>query len=351
MGQRTLTLEALAKLTGAKLAGDPTHTITGVANLESASPSDAAFLANSRYEKQMRQSAAGVIFIVPTTSQDQGRNYLITEDPSLAFQMAIEAFLADTKTTGFEGIHPSAIIHKTAQIGKNVTVGPNAVIDAEVTIGDSSTIGSGCYIGPQTTLGNSCLLYPNVTIREQSTLGNNVILHPGVVIGSCGYGYTTTKQGTHQKLKQLGTVTLEDDVEIGANTTIDRARFTTTRIRRGTKIDNLCQIAHGVDVGEDNLIIGQSGIAGSAKTGRHVILAGQSAINGHITLDDGVIIAGKSGVSKSLKAGKYSGIPVLPASTYNRNSVYLRSIEQYVKAIKALEKRVAELESLPAKAR
>lgn len=342
MGQRTLTLEALAELTGAKLAGDPTHTITGVANLESASPSDAAFLANARYQEAMQNSAAGVIFITPSTPQNKEGNYLITEDPSSAFQKAIEAFLGGAKTTGFEGIHPSAVIHKSAQLGKNVSVGPNAVIDAEVIIGDGSTIGAGCYIGPNTTLGNNCLLYPNVTIREKCTLGNNVTLHPGAVIGSCGYGYATTPQGVHQKIKQLGTVTIEDDVEIGANTTIDRARFTTTRIGRGTKIDNLCQIAHGVEIGEANLIMAQAGIAGSAKTGRFVILAGQTAVNGHITLDDQVIVAAKSGVSKSLKAGKYNGIPAQPLATYNRNSVYLRSIEEHIKSLK---KRISNLES------
>jgi UDP-3-O-[3-hydroxymyristoyl] glucosamine N-acyltransferase len=181
-------------------------------------------------------------------------------------------------------------------------------------------------------------------IRERCRLGNRVILQSGAIIGSCGFGYITDKNGCHQKLEQVGIVILEDDVEIGANTTIDRARFKATVVRKGTKIDNLVQIAHNVEVGEHNIIAAQTGIAGSAQTGHHVMLGGQVGVLGHVELEPGTMVATRGGVSKSLKSGKYRGSPAIPIVEFNRQEVHIRRLKEYVDRIKHLEEKVSELE-------
>lgn len=348
MPRKGFTLAELAQLTNSKLVGEASHPIYDVADLESATTQDVSFLSNPKYAQAMANSQAGVVYITPSVALIPDRNFLINEDPSRAFQKTVEAFYEGRlETSGFEGIHPTAVIHKTATIGAGVTIGPHAVIDKEVCIGSNSFISAGCYIGPYSTVGDNCIFHSNVTIRERCIIGNRVILQPGVVIGSCGFGYLTDKQGRHTKLNQVGTVKIEDDVEIGANTTIDRARFKTTIVGRGTKLDNLVQIAHGVKLGEDNLFAAQTGIAGSATTGRCVIAGGQVAIAGHLHVGDGVMIAGKSGIGSSLPpGGKYNGIPALPLQQYNRMTVNLRNINKHVEEIKNLKK---ELESLKAK--
>lgn len=343
--QKSFTLAELAEKTHSKLVGNPQHIITDVADLQTAQETDASFLANMRYDQAMRKSSAGVIFVDTTIQLPPSRNFLISNNPSQAFQQVIDAFHSDAQeTSGFTGIHPTAVIHEQCKVGKNVSIGPNTVLDKGAIIGSNTMIHAGCYVGPHCTIGSDCVIHARVTIRERCRIGNRVILQPGAVIGSCGFGYITDKQGKHTKLNQVGTVTIEDDVEIGANTAIDRARFKTTRIGRGTKIDNLVQIAHGVEIGEDNIIVAQTGIAGSTKTGRNVVLGGQVAINGHIELGDGVMVAACSGVSKSLpEAGKYNGIPAVPLQEYNRNAVYLRNIGDYIKQLKELQAKVDEL--------
>lgn len=342
MQNTKFTLAELAKLTNSELVGNPQHIINDVADLQTAKENDASFLANARYEQAMKESSAGVIFVDASLEVVPERNFLVNSNPSQAFQKLIDLFHPNAlEFSDFSEVHPTAVVHKSSTIGKNVTIGPRAVIDKNVTIGNNSVISAGCYVGPSTTIGTDCLLHPNVVIRERCIIGNRVIIQPGAVIGSCGFGYITDKNGVHTKLNQVGNVILEDDVEIGANTTIDRARFKATHIKRGSKIDNLVQIGHGVVVGEHNIIVAQTGIAGSTTTGRNVVLGGQVAVNGHIHLGDGVMIAGCSGVSKTLpEAGKYGGIPAVPLKEYNRNSVFLRNIETYVKQLKELEKKV-----------
>ncbi len=193
-------------------------------------------------------------------------------------------------------------------------------------------------------IGFDCLFHAHVTVREECVIGNRVILQPGCVIGSCGFGYATNREGKHQKLQQLGKVIIGDDVEIGANSTVDRSRFKSTEIRSGTKIDNLVQIGHGVIIGEDNIIVAQTGIAGSSQTGKHVILAGQVAVAGHIKICDNAIIAGRGGVSKSVEnPGKYGGYPLLPLNEYNRMCVHMRNLENSSKKIKDLENKLNSL--------
>lgn len=350
MRKKVFTLAELALHTQSSLVGDPSYQISNVADLESAGAEDASFLSNSflsNYEKAMHSSQAGVVFISPQVTLLPGRNFLVTDDPSRAFQSAIEAFLGDNlrETSGFKGIHPSAVVHDSASIGHDVTIGPHAVIEKNAVIGDNTILGAGCYVGLNVTIGSHCHIYPNATIRERCQIGNRVILQPGAVIGSCGFGYTTDNKGHHTKLNQVGIVIIEDDVEIGANTTIDRSRFKATVIGRGTKIDNLVQIAHGVVIGQDNIIVSQTGIAGSTKTGNWVVIGGQVAVTGHITIGDKVMIAARTGISKSItEPGKYGGLPAVPLKEYQRNSVYLRNIEAYVKEIKELQDRLSEME-------
>lgn len=348
MTEKSYTLKELAEITKSKLIGQPEYLITNVADLESATSQDASFLANARYEQAMQRSQAGVIFVHPSFKPQSNQNFLVNEDPSRAFQIVLELFIPKPNClSGFSGIHPTAVIHPSAQIGQSVTIGPYAVIDEEVLIGKGTFIGSGSYIGPQVIIGEDCVIHPRVTIREHCKLGNRVILQPGAVIGSCGFGYTTDKNGRHTKLNQVGNVVIEDDVEIGANTTIDRSRFKSTNIENGTKIDNLVQIGHGVGLGPHNIVVAQTGIAGSTTTGKNVVFGGQCAINGHIDITAGVMIAARSGVSKSIiKPGKYGGVPILPLSEYNRNTVQLRNIGETLKKLEELEKKVAELEKL-----
>lgn len=348
---RTFTLGELAQLTSSHLFGDPNYLITGFADLESAKPTDISFLSNprylpTRYLSAMQRSSAGAIFIAPTVTPTENKNFLIVKDPSLAFQKTAETMKGIPRQTAFVGIHPSAVIHPTARIGENVTIGPLAVIDGDVIIGNRTFIGANSYIGPQVTIGEDCRIHPNVIIREQCHLGNRVIIQSGAVIGECGFGYVTNEKGQHIKLAHIGNVVIKDDVEIGANTTIDRARFTETIIGTGTKIDNLVEIAHNVKLGPNNIICGQAGIAGSTQTEECVVVAGQAGLDGHLKIGKGVFISGQSGVSKDLSIpGTYRGHPAVPIKEFNKLSVLLRNIEAHVEQIKELQKRVKELEN------
>lgn len=330
-------LVELAAKYAATWVGNPDAIITGVNTLDEASSEDLSFLANPRYIEAMKKSKAGVICIDPQTPQEEGKNYLVSENPSRLFQMIAEMLLSPSSPSGFTGIHPTAIIHPSANIHPTATIGPYVVIDQGCSIGEYTHIFSHVSIGPQVQIGNHCILHSSSVVRERSILGNRVILQPGAVIGSCGFGYTLDAQGHYQKLEQLGIVILEDDVEIGANTTIDRSRFKVTKICKGSKIDNLCQIAHNVEIGEDNVIAAQTGIAGSAKTGKHVMLGGQVGVVGHVTLDDQVMIATRGGVSKSLKKGQYRGSPGIPIHEYHRQEVHTRKLPEYVERLKKLE--------------
>lgn len=342
--QHNWPLWKLAEITGAKIQGDPEYQITSVADLESATASDASFLSNPLYAPLLKKTAAGVVCLDSAAQQLPGKNYLICENPSLAFQKIAELLYGDRKPTGFTGIHPTAVIHESAKIAPNVTICPHAVIDANVEIGAGTIVGPFTYIGADVHVGESCILHAHSVVREYCWLGNRVILQPGAVVGSCGFGYSTNEKGEHIKLNQIGNVVLEDDVEIGANTTIDRARFKTTRVAKGTKIDNLVQIAHNVELGEHNILAAQTGVAGSSKTGRNVIMGGQVGIVGHVEIAPFTFLATRSGVSKSLpKGGKYAGGPVVSIADHNKMQVHFRKIDEYAKRIEALEARLNSL--------
>lgn len=332
-------LEDLAKITNCQLIGDPKHFISGVADLESATQDDASFLSNHRYTGAMQRSHAGVIVIQEGVDKPSSKNYLLSANPDATFQQLIELFRTNRAPRSyFTGIHPTAVIHPTATLGADVTICPYVVIDGGVSIGKGTFIGAGSTIGADVTVGDDCVIYQQVTIREGCSLGNRAVIQPGAVIGSCGFGFTTDKQGKHQKLNQVGTVTIDDDVEIGANTTIDRARFKATKVGAGTKIDNLVQLAHGVVIGKHCLIIAQTGIAGSTTLGNHVVLAGKVAVNGHITIGDQVMVAACAGITKSIKQpGRYAGNPAIDLSEHNKNQVHLRNIESLIEDIRTIK--------------
>ena len=341
------TLKNLSKLTASRLIGDPEYLITGVDDLAHASSSDASFLANPLYRPLLKTTLAGVICIDPSTPLIEGKNYLVSDTPSETFQQIVKLFAASEKTTsGFQGIHPSAVIHPSAQIAPNVTIGPYSVVDAHCIIEEGTLLGPSVTLGAGVKVGSHCILHSHVTIREGCKLGNRVIIQPGAVIGSCGFGYTPNKKGEHQKQEQLGIVVLEDDVEVGANTTIDRARFKETLISRGTKIDNLVQIGHNCELGPHNIIVSLTGISGSVKTGRYVIMGGQTGVVGHLSIADGAMFAARSGIKKSITSGgKYGGDPAVPLMEHQREQVLLRNIKGHTNKLRALEEKLAELEA------
>ncbi len=341
------TLRSLSKLTDTKLIGDPEYLIIGVDDLAHASSSDASFLANPLYRPLLKTTLAGVICIDPSTPQIEGKNYLISDNPSEAFQQIVKLFSVSEKTTsGFQGIHPTAVVHPTAQVAPNVTIGPCCVVDAHCIIEEGTILGPSVTLGAGVKVGSHCIFHAHVTIREGCQIGNRVIIQPGAVIGSCGFGYTPNKKGEHIKQEQLGIVVLEDDVEIGANTTIDRARFKATRISRGTKIDNLVQIGHNCEIGQHNIIVSLTGISGSVTTGRYVIMGGQTGVVGHLKIADGAMFAARSGIKKSItSSGKYGGDPVAPLMEHQREQVLLKNIKEHTDKIRALEEKLEKLTS------
>lgn len=347
MAQRSYSLQELAYLTGSTVRGNAEHIINNVADLAQAKSSDISFFANPKYEGQLKKTEAGAVCAIDPSVCPEHLNVLVTADPSRVFQTIAELFAQDRPDiTGFKGIHPTAVIHETAQVADDAVIGPYVVIDAEAVIGKGTFIGAHSYIGPQTTIGEKCVFHARTTIREGCVIGNRVVLQPGAVIGGCGFGFTTSAVGQHTKLEQIGNVILEDDVEIGANTTIDRSRFKSTIVGKGTKIDNLVTLGHGVEVGQHTIIVAQTGVAGSTKIGDHCTIAGQVAIAGHLTIGPKTRIAGKSGVSKSLPTGDYSGIPVQQISAYNKNAVLLRKMPEFVAEIEKLKKELAELRAM-----
>ncbi len=339
-------IQELAELTASELIGAPDHLISGVEDLESAGCSDASFLSNPRYRSFLETTKAGVVCIDPMTDRVQGKNYLISSDPSKTFQKLVELFEKNRfPSSGFTAIHPTAVIHPSASIASDVTIGPYAVIDAQCQIGRGSIIGPHVVLCAGVIVGEECHLYPHTTVREGCRLGRRVILQPGAVIGSCGFGYSTDAQGRHQKQEQLGIVVLEDDVEIGANTTIDRARFKETRISQGTKIDNLVQIAHNVCLGAHNLIVSQTGISGSVKTGKYVVMGGQTGTVGHIEISSGALFAARSGIKKSITSpGKFGGNPAIALSEHQRDQVHLKNIRKLAVQVRQLEEEIAKLQ-------
>ena len=337
-----MTLTEIARLLQGKLIGDKNVTIRGLNGLKEAQKGELSFLSNPKYAPLLNSTQASAI-IVSQGFPVPNKTVIEVKNPSLAFAQVAQRFYKDDAHP-LKGTHKTAIVAKDAKIGKNVVLGPYAVIESKAQIGDNTVIHAGCFVGYKAVIGKGCLFYPHVTIREKLKIGDRVTIHSGTVIGSDGFGYGQ-EDGVHVKIPQLGTVVIEDDVEIGANVTVDRARFDKTFIGQGTKIDNLVQVGHNVYIGEKCIIISQVGISGSVKIEKGSILAGQAGIAGHLTIGEGSIVAAQAGVTKSLPAKSFvSGYPATPHEEAKKVNACVQRLPVYVEKIRALEKRIEELE-------
>ena len=337
-----VTLEAVAKAIDGTVVGDGSVEITGVAGIREAREGDLTFLANPRYESYLDQTQASAI-IVSENHRSIGKPLIQNPNPYLAFLKAIRLFAGEAERP-CAGVHPTAVVSEEAYVAQDASIGPYVVIERGASIGARAIVHAGCYVGACARLGDEILLYPNVTVREECVLGDRVIVHSGTVVGSDGFGFVRDGD-VYRKLPQVGNVVVEDDVEIGANVTIDRATTGTTRIGAGSKIDNLVQIAHNVQVGENCIIVAQVGISGSTVLGDHVVLAGQVGIVGHIEIGDGASVGAQSGVSKSVKAGeRMFGYPAMPLRQAKRIEASIRNLPELIQTVRRLKRRVDELE-------
>lgn len=337
------TLKEIAEFIGGEVVGDDKVFITGVAGIQDAQAGDITFLANPKYLPYLERTSASAI-ITSREIKAAPLPIIRIDNPSLAF-IKIVSLITPTEVAHPKGIHPTVVLGKNVALGKDVAIGPYTVIEDNASIGDKTVIYANCYVGSKAQIGNEALIYPHVSIREGSILGNKVIIHSGTVIGSDGFGFVTVDE-KHYKIPQVGIVVIEDDVEIGSNVTIDRARFDKTVIGQGTKIDNLVHIAHNVIIGRNCFVVAQVGISGSTVIGNNVILAGQVGLVGHIKVGDNCIVMAQSGVSKSIPEGTTVwGYPAKPEKIAKRINAAAANLPRLYDAVKELKKKIAELES------
>jgi len=334
-------LRELAAYVQGTVVGDDCVIISSVASIEEADAGAITFLSNPKYRAKLPTTRASAV-IVAQEIEAPGLNLLKVANPYFAFAQIMRLFE--------QKFHPPAGIHPTAVMGDNVYVGEGCRIGAHVTIGNHVSIGArtilhpGVVVGDHVIIGADTLIYPNVSILQETRIGDRVILHSGTVIGSDGFGFAPLN-GEYAKIPQIGSVVIEDDVEIGANVTIDRAALGQTHIQKGVKIDNLVQIGHNVVIGEHSIIVAQVGISGSTKLGRHVTLAGQVGVVGHIEIGDDVIVAAQSGVPKSVpEKSVIAGSPAVDQTLWKKSQIALHKLPDALKTIRALEQRIRVLE-------
>lgn len=335
------TLAELADRSGATLHGDGACTITGVASLESAYEGQISFLTSTQYRKYLTTTKASAVILRAEDLSACDTNALVSDNPYLAYARIGACFAPPLEAV--PGIHPRASVDASAQIAASAQVDAGVVIGPRTVIGEGSIIGPNCVLGEQVRVGNSSRLVASVVLCDGISIGNDCILHPGAVVGSDGFGLANDA-GVWVKVPQIGSVVIEDDVEIGANTTIDRGAIHDTVIRRGVKLDNQIQIAHNVEVGEHSAIAACTGIAGSAKIGRHCTLAGAVGVVGHIETADHVHLSGMTMLSRSIREpGVYSsGIPAMPHKQWQKNLARIKQLDTMAKRISALEKQLAQ---------
>jgi len=339
-----LTARDIAQLVGGELTGNPEVILTGVAGVREAQAGDLSFIASPKYFSVLKTTRADAVIVARDAKVEFDRVLIRVDNPVQAFTQVVMRVMPPPVRFA-PGIHPTACVASTAKLGKDVSIQPHAVIEEGVVIGDRTVIGANAVVGPGCVIGPDCLLYANVTLREYTVLGARVILHSGVVLGADGFGYEKVN-GKYQKIPQVGIVEVGDDVEIGANTTVDRARFGKTRIGRGTKIDNLVQIAHNCVIGEDCIICGQAGMAGSTILGNRVTLAGQVGLAGHLTIGDDVIIMAQSGLNKDVPAGALMlGSPAYPHTEAKRIFAAIKHLPDTATRLREIEKLLAELKA------
>lgn len=337
------TLRELADFVQGQLTGGDKIEIFGVAGIEDAKEGQITFLSNPKYATNINTTAASAI-VVPSEITSALKPLIRVKNSYLAFAKIMTLFASDQPTLP-AGIHKTAIIGGNVKIPQNAAVGAYSLIGNDVSIGENTVIYPHVYVGDRTRIGSDALIYPLVSIRNDIEIGNKVIIHSGAVIGSDGFGFAPTGDGKNFKIPQLGKVIIGNEVEIGANVTIDRGTMGATRIGNGTKIDNLVQIAHNVEIGENCLIVAQVGISGSTKIGNNVVIAGQAGIIGHITIGDKAKIGAQAGVTRSVESGEVvSGYPARPHREALRIDAQLHKLPELVKKIKELENKIKELE-------
>jgi len=333
-------LKDFAEIVKGVIQGDPETEITGVSGIMDAHEGDITFLSSAKYRKQAGQSKASCI-IAKELMSDIKTTQLLTSNPYFAFAKAIECFYPGPSFQS--GISEKAIISDRVKFGQGISVYPFAYLSDDISIGDNTVILPGVFIGEKTEIGKHCIIHPNVVIREGVRIGDRVIIHSGTVVGSDGYGYTFEK-GEHYKIPQVGGVIIEDDVEIGSNVSIDRATLGNTVIGRGTKIDNLVQIAHNVEIGEKSLVMALVAIGGSSEIGSYVTIGGQTALADHTVVDSGTMIAGHSALFGHVTKGVYSGTPAIPHKDFLRSSSLFAKLPEIYKKIRELENKINNLE-------
>ena len=336
-------IEEIAGIVGGEVVGDGSVEIRGVAGIKEAMPGEITFLANSKYESYLESSNASAVIAAGGNGNFDGAVIRI-DNPYLAFLKVVRLF-SETPLEKYErGVHPTAIIPESVELGEEISIGAYVVLEDNVSIGDRTTILPLACINEGAMIGSDCLIYPHVTIREKCEVGNRVIIHSGAVIGSDGFGYARDGK-EHHKIPQIGIVRIEEDVEIGANTTIDRATTGITLIRRGSKLDNLVQIAHNVVIGENSVVAAQAGISGSTELGKNVVLAGQAGLVGHIKIGDGAMVGAQGGVTKSIPAGtSVSGYPAREHSFARKICAATARLPDLLKEFRNLQNRVDALE-------
>ena len=334
-------LSDIAAEFGGRVVGDDQVEISGVAKIEEAQEGEITFLANPKYTKFLKETKASAV-IVPLDVTEAGDTLLIqAENPYFAFLKTVVLFYPPQPLIE-KGIHPTAVIGKETEIGEDVSAGAYVVIGRRCQLGNRTVLMPGVVVGDDVRIGSDCVLHAHVSIREKVILGNRVVIHDGTVVGSVGFA---PEGGKYHKIPQVGTVVIEDDVEIGANTTIDRATLGETRIKRGAKLDNLIQVAHNCSVGEDTVIAAQAGLSGSTHIGSHVQIGGQAGFAGHLTVGDGVSIGAQSGIHKSIPPGQMVfGYPAKPYSEEFRIQAALRRLPQLLKEVKDIKRRIQEME-------
>ncbi len=336
--EKGLKLGEIAARVGGELVGDPEIRITGAAGIKEAKNGDITFLSNAKYLPFLDETAASAVITAKEIISEK-KSLVRIANPSLAFTQVV-SFFASGKPSGILGLHPTAVIDPSARLGTGISIGPYVVIEKDTVIGNRAAILAHTFIGARSTIGDDALIYPHVTIREETQIGHRVIIHSGTVIGGDGFGYETI-DGVHVKIPQTGFVLIEDDVEIGANVCIDRGRFQKTWIQKGSKIDNLVQIAHNVTVGPNCILVSQSGISGSTELGKNVVIAGQAGLIGHIRIGDDVVIGAQAGVSKSIpEKSIVLGSPAKPISEQKKLFALISRLPELFKELAAIKKKL-----------
>jgi UDP-3-O-[3-hydroxymyristoyl] glucosamine N-acyltransferase len=335
-------LREISQVVGGEIIGDPETAISGVSSLEEARPGDLVYVEADRLRKIALQSKAAA-FVVKRPLSEVGRPQIIVSQPNYALALIVERFFIPRYAP--RGIAQQIVRDADVEIGPEVSIWPFVTLGARARIGARVTLYPGVFIGEDASVGDDSILYPNVTVRERCAVGRRVIIHSGAVIGSDGFGFVE-HEGRHQKVPQIGSVVIEDDVELGANVAVDRATFGETVIKRGTKVDNLVHIAHNVTVGEDSILIAQVGIAGSTRLGSHVVVGGQAGIVGHLKIGDRVMIAAQSGVARDLDEGLVvSGSPAIPRDQWTKTQAVLPRLPELRARIREMEKRLGKIEA------